>query len=74
VFITFERQTVLTTGKRGTWYPVIVDGKRTAKLVCPGCGIIANIDDHDIDHDGNVTPSILCDCGYHENVILAGWL
>ena len=69
----FEQQTVLTTGKRGTWYYVKVDGKRTAKAICPRCGTIASLDDHFIDGSGRVEPSIECNCGYHRHIFLAGW-
>lgn len=54
---------------------VRVDGKSTARLGCPGCGLTALLDDHEIDHVGNVTPSVDCpSCDYHETgVLLIGW-
>lgn len=59
----------------GTWRPVVLDGKKTARLSCPGCGSIALLD-HKIDKEGNVTPSVVCpiqSCDFHEFVKLEGW-
>lgn len=62
--------------KPGTWKPVYVDMKRTAKLACPGCGNAAVLD-HEIAPDGTVTPSVECPfepCTFHDDVKLLGWV
>ncbi len=58
-----------------TWRITIRDGKFTAKIVCPDCKTAATLDpkDHTIQADGSVTPSVVCDCGYHETITLADW-
>lgn len=58
-----------------TWSPLILDEKRTARVTC-GNGHIAVIDDHSINEDGKVTPSLECPhdpCGWHEYVTLLEW-
>ncbi len=59
----------------GEWHPVIVDGKPSARMACPGCGANGSLADHEIDAAGNVTPSVDCtECAYHETgVVLEGW-
>lgn len=45
-------------------------------VACPGCGSEYRLD-HDIDALGVVSPSIECpaaDCGFHDTVILVGWM
>lgn len=58
--------------RRGVWKPANIDGKRTARLSCPACGKIASLDDHALDANGSVSPSVVCgeDCGFHEYIIL----
>ena len=60
-------------GAPGTWRIVFRDGRRTAILVCPGCGANGSLEDHEIADDGTVRPSVVCDCGHHEHIRLAGW-
>ncbi len=57
---------------QGTWAPVTLDNKATARIGCPGCGQAALLD-HTVDENGDVNPSLLCDCGYHEYVHLCNW-
>jgi hypothetical protein len=41
-----------------------------------GKGHIGSLDDHQIDSDGFVTPSVVCQkngCDYHEFIRLEGW-
>ena len=60
----------------GTWEFVVRDGKRTARIACPGCGLVATLDptDHQIDDFGNVTPSVDCpNCEFHKTVTLDKW-
>ncbi len=44
-------------------------------MSCPGCGSVAGLDDHEIDDQGRVTPSVDCsECEYHETgVRLLEW-
>lgn len=62
-------------GSHGTWEPVRVDGRPTARVWCLGCGRAATLDDHEIQEDGRVSPSLICPhgCGWHESVRLDGW-
>lgn len=47
---------------------VMVDGKPTFKFQCPKCNIRGSLDDDQF--HGRV--SILCDCGFHETIDVAG--
>ena len=62
----------------GTW--VLVRSKErkqpTARVACVDCGQSAPIWFHEIDADGNVTPSLVCPmrgCSWHVTVTLEGW-
>lgn len=72
--ITTFRRTDAVWPKPGEWRRVIIDGKATARLCCPGCHLHATLD-HEIDAEGRVTPSVDCpECSYHETgVVLEGW-
>jgi hypothetical protein len=62
--------------ERSKWVRVVINGKTTARVVCPGCGMTFALD-HDIASDGTVTPSMICpikSCGFHEYVKLEGWV
>lgn len=74
---------VLTRAKRETrwnavpltWWPGTANGKRTATAVCDK-GHAASLDDHTIQPDGTVQPSLVCpieDCGWHVMARLEGW-
>ena len=45
----------------------------TVRVSCPDCGKVKQLDGHHISPEGEVTPPILCDCGFHESVQLVGW-
>lgn len=63
-------------GEPGTWRPLTLDiRRRTAVLFCPDCGRRGTLEDHVIEDDGRVSPSVVCpnDCGFHDFVTLAGW-
>lgn len=58
------------------WERVVLNGKTTAKIICPKCATLGYIDEHAIGKCGIVAPSIQCanpDCDFHENVRLLGW-
>ncbi len=58
-----------------TWRPVYFDGKDTARFTCAN-GHSGLLDDHDINGDGEVSPSVVCpgkDCDFHEYIKLVGW-
>lgn len=60
----------------GVWRPVTVDGKPTAKVSCPGCGSVANLDNFVIDENGIPDASLDCKhpgCTFHTTVVLMGW-
>jgi len=62
----------------GTWKPIFLeDGCITASFSCPLCGQLGSLDDHLIQEDGSVTPSLICPsdrkCTFHDNVVLVGW-
>lgn len=57
----------------GTWIRVTLDNVDTARVSCPACGKVGLLADHVIDGKGEVLPSVVCDCGYHEFIVLEGW-
>jgi hypothetical protein len=42
---------------------------------CPQCHRIGSLNDHKVDTDGQVEPSLVCphECGFHERVLLLDW-
>lgn len=60
------------------WKPLRTDNGIKATFICPECNHERIIGTHDIDDDGNVTPSVVCSCGcgcgFHEFVTLKGWM
>jgi len=61
---------------KGQWAPRFKEGKTTAVVGCPDCGVRGTLEEHTIDVNGNVTPSVMCTdgCTYHESgVVLMGW-
>lgn len=58
----------------GTWKALktLLLGKK-ATFTCPNCKQVGTLIDHDIADDGTVTPSVVCDCGFHEWIYLVGW-
>jgi hypothetical protein len=61
------------TREKGTYKHCRANGRSTANIVCPDCGLVSCLDPHNIDKDGNVTPSVVCDCGFHEYISLVDW-
>lgn len=62
-----------------TWAPLlepIAEGHRRSAWIKCRNGHLATLTDHQIAHDGTVTPSVVCPadgCDFHEHVQLAGW-
>lgn len=60
----------------GEYRRILSDGKPSARACCPVCGWVATLD-HEIDAQGNVTPSVQCanpQCKFHaEPVRLLQW-
>ncbi|WP_139043822.1 hypothetical protein [Allomesorhizobium alhagi] len=71
----FTRSEKHTWPHSGTWRPAIRDGFATANICCPKCKQIGSLEpaDHQIAEDGSVSPSVVCDCGFHEHIRLIGW-
>ncbi len=62
--------------QRGVWKGGRLDGKRTATVSCPECGRACSLSQHEIDAEGNVSPSVVCpydDCDWHVWIRLEGW-
>jgi len=61
----------------GTWWPVRLEGGRQSAFVtCPLCRLGAALEDHEIDADGAVSPSLVCPregCSWHVWVKLKDW-
>lgn len=58
------------------WRGGILDNRRTASVSCPRCGHVASLSQHDISHEGVVTPSLVCPfsgCDFHDEITLDGW-
>jgi len=52
------------------------NGRRTAIVTCPVCGLQASLSGHQIADNGVVTPSLVCPrerCSFHDYVTLIGW-
>ena len=62
--------------ERGTWKELRTSFGLSACFVCPDCGQIGVLTDHEILVDGTVQPSVVCDtagCSFHEFIRLDGW-
>ena len=64
--------------ERGTWESVVdpKGGPKSALFVCPNCSTKMSLNDHEIDEDGLVFPTVDCpssSCGYNQYVELKGW-
>ena len=73
--VSIERDRTGRWPRYGKWQLIVLDGKKMARLSCPGCGCQALLD-HQIDEEGGVTPSVVCPelgCTFHEFVRLEGW-
>ena len=60
----------------GTWMTATRDGKPIVRIACPNCGRAGALepDDHTVHRAGGVSPSVVCDCGFHDRVHLDGWV
>ncbi len=60
--------------EKGEFRHGVRDGKRMAIIACPDCGVRGSLaGSHEVAEDGKVTPSVACDCGFHEFIVLEGW-
>lgn len=64
----------MITIERSKWNRVTIDGKVTARVACPGCGLTFALD-HTIAKDGTVSPSLVCPIKgcFHGFIRLEGW-
>ena len=71
--IEFERSTLVGFPTEPlTWKAVRQEGNITADIICPNghFGVL----DHEIAHDGIVTPSVDCPrCDFHDSIKLLHW-
>mgnify|MGYP001611086839 CR=1 FL=1 len=62
---------------RAQWWPYqLHDGRRSAVLRCPACGLPAFVTDHDIETTGAVQGPFVCRgtvCGFRARLRLRGW-
>ena len=61
----------------GHWTPLRSEGGVVVVFRCPDCQQSAHLDEHEIDAQGHVSPSVVCpteDCTFHHDVELDGWL
>jgi len=56
----------------GSWHFDRLDSGPVVWISCPQCGQHALLD-HGVLENGEVIPSLLCDCGFHEMVQLEDW-
>lgn len=73
-----ETTYVLTMGTgRAQWWPYqLHDGRRSAVLRCPKCGLPTFVTEHKIDGAGNVHDAFACrdlTCGFESHLALQGW-
>lgn len=66
------------TQEKGVWCTVRIAGGavEVPKLSCPECGFVSIMlpQEHVVDCDGNVSPSVVCpECEFHEMVQFVGW-
>ena len=63
--------------EKGQWWPLRVlqgtSGYNSATFKCPKCGVKGGLEEHTIAEDGSVSPSVLCNCGFHEWLRLEDW-
>ena len=74
--VAFKRQTDADRWPEpGTYRKTDVGGGRfSAVISCPECKTTGSLQgSHEVAPDGAVTPSVVCDCGFHEFIELAGY-
>jgi hypothetical protein len=57
-------------------WKIIQSESYKAHIICPKCGLKANLSNHTINEAGEVNPSLVCpndNCDFHEWVILENW-
>lgn len=52
------------------WKYVIRDGHPLVQARCPKCEVWGDVIDHNIDDEGFINPSVICECGFHAMVAL----
>jgi hypothetical protein len=57
----------------GTWKVLNIGESNSATFVCPECCRLGTLIAHQIADDGTVSPSVECECGFHEWIKLEGW-
>jgi predicted RNA-binding Zn-ribbon protein involved in translation (DUF1610 family) len=57
----------------GTWKGLKTPDGRKATFTCPECGETRTLAQWNINGQGEVTPSVICPCGFHEFLRLEGW-
>jgi hypothetical protein len=63
----------MTIIARTRWTRALRDGRPTVRIACPKCLTSGDLDAHDIDDDGNVSPSVVCPsaiCDFHDTIKL----
>lgn len=59
---------------RGRWKPKRKDvGDRSAALSCPACGKDIDLQNHEVDPNGIVSPLVGCPCGFLDHVVLGSF-
>ena len=62
---------------RAMWWPFqLHDGRRSAVVRCPECGLPSFVTDHKIDDRGDMQGAFRCraaSCGFHGDLALDGW-
>jgi hypothetical protein len=63
----------MTIIARTRWTRALRNGRPTVRIACPKCLTSGDLDAHDIDADGNVSPTVVCPneaCDFHDTVKL----
>lgn len=59
---------------QGRWCHGWDNGHPVVILLCPGCGALGYLSEtHEIGSDGKVSPSVECECGFHDHICLEGY-
>lgn len=57
-----------------TYKPCRSENNRlTANIICPNCSTLLHLNPHKVEKDGTVSPSVVCDCGFHDYIKLNNW-